>query len=693
MSIPYISVESEVQLLDCRKSWSLLSEKEKLYSYYFSQACVEGAKICFFQRSVESPGLFLLFQELFRVPNLAEKVKEAGISDLEWKQFKAYAAGVYNNTGNYRSFGDTKILPELTRDKFETVINVCKVELVDKIWDKVGDLVYDESKDRQALGFRDEGGVSSYYSENVTRKDAELVKEFLMEKNLTDLHVNSRLWKLNDVLIVKVASESGQLLDCAGTYTYKTQTIQISNGDFSPFMRRVVSNLAKALPYAANPTQEAMLFRYIKHFLTGDIDEHKHSQREWIKDKGPVVETNIGFIETYVDPLNIRAEFEGFVSIVDKEVSSKFQHLVNKAEAIISKLPWDKNFEKDKFQSPDFTSLDIITFATSGVPIGINIPNYDDIRTNEGFKNVNLGNAYPKVSKNNLQYLKDEDVDLVVDMYADGETLAVALHELLGHGSGKLLQQNEDGGFNFDVEAINPATKEKIDSFYKFGETWSSKFADLSSAYEECRAETVAVYLSCFDEPFEVFGIVERERCRNMMWLYMAYAGLKGLILYNPENDKWGQAHCWARYVIFRVMREAPNNFLQIEFTEDSKFLLHMDFSQLLTSGLPAISDFLQKLHCYKSTGDITRGRALFSHYSKYDKETEKIRDIIVANQKPRGMEVQCNLSISNTSPSLSIYSESFDGIIESFLERFPETDHEMLAFWEEDFQLSRLNK
>jgi dipeptidyl-peptidase-3 len=140
-------------------------------------------------------------------------------------------------------------------------------------------------------------------------------------------------------------------------------------------------------------------------------------------------------------------------------------------------------------------------------------------------------------------------------------------------------------------------------------------------------------------------------------------------------------------------MREAPNNFLQIEFTEDSKFLLHMDFSQLLTTGLPAISDFLQNLHCYKSTGDITRGRALFSHYSKYDKETEKIRDIIVANQKPRGMEVQCNLSISNTSPSLSIYSESFDGIIESFLERFPETDHEMLAFWEEDFQLSRLNK
>jgi dipeptidyl-peptidase-3 len=110
----------------------------------------------------------------------------------------------------------------------------------------------------------------------------------------------------------------------------------------------------------------------------------------------------MGWIETYIDPTNSRAYYEGWVAIVDKVKSEKFQKLVVNSETIIPQLPWPREMEKDSFLAPDFTVLDIICFATNSCPLGINIPNYDDIREAEGFKNVFLNNSMASYTMNSV---------------------------------------------------------------------------------------------------------------------------------------------------------------------------------------------------------------------------------------------------------------------------------------------------
>jgi len=420
------------------------------------------------------------------------------------------------------------------------------------------------------------------------------------------------------------------------------------------------------------------------------MEKHKLSQVHWIKDVNPNVEANIGFTETYVDPLGVRAEFEGWVAVVNKDESQKLTTLVDNAVNLIAELPWPKEFEKDEFKKPDFTSLEVVAFGCSGTPVGICLPNYDDIKQKFGYKNVNLGNSYVTANPKNIRFVAEEDFDDYLKYFKESLFLVVALHELLGHGSGKLLKEDESGELNFPSDLKDPFTNENIAGYYKAKETYESRFESLHSPYEECRADSVAYYLSCYDEPLKILfpgREAEWQKILEMSWLDIVITGIKGLEYYNQEEGKWMQAHVNASYVIMKVLIEAGEDFVKIELCkkEGKDYVIgRIDKSKIKTVGKEAIGKFLKKLHVFRSMGDYSRGKELFEYYSKVEPDMLKIREIVLAYKVPRRIELQGNLNKQTDDKIKYVgYEKTLEGVIQSFVERYDcAFDEDMYNYW-----------
>lgn len=706
----YLPNDIGVSALDCTEAFRLLSNKEKMYSHYLSRAAWYGGLAVLLQTSPESAKIFVLLQKIFRkqTPAQLEQVATtAGLSPEEYQAFLVYAAGLYANMGNYKSFGDTKFIPNLPKDKLKALVKASQAfqdqpAEMEALWDSCSCLLFSLEDRQKQLGLGDKG-ITTYFSGNCSLEDAELAQRFLDSKKLSAY--NTRLFKREKEgkACYEVRLASAVQKDCAvegecetscGSFNFEDKEFTVKRGDYAPLMEKVSFYLQKAQAYAANENQRKMLEEYARSFTLGSVDAHKEGSRYWIKDKGPIVESYIGFIESYRDPFGSRGEFEGFIAVVNKAMSERFSKLVSSAEVLLPELPWPKEFEKDTFLKPDFTSLDVLTFAGSGIPAGINIPNYDDIRQSEGFKNVSLGNvlsvAYA-TQKEKLTFLQEEDKDLFIKWKGPSFEVQVGLHELLGHGSGKLLVQDDEGKFNFDKSKVtNPETGEPVTSWYRGSETWDSKFSTIASSYEECRAECVGLYLCLIKKVLSIFGNEgqDAEDVVYINWLSMVRAGLLGLEFYTPESKSWRQAHMQARFVILRVLLEAGEGLVGLEELTgpDGKpdAQITLDRSKIHTVGKDAIHKFLCKLQVLKATADVEGGRALYDGYSTVSEggphNFMRLRETVLLRKEARKMFVQANTNINGDSVELKEYEGSAAGLICSFTERFQDDAEKLEA-------------
>lgn len=676
--------DQPVVRLDASTAFNLLGSQEQLYSHYLSKASWYGGLVVLLQTSSESPAIFRLLMKIARgqdTESLREGARSQGLTEQEVTAYFVYCAAFLANMGNYKGFGDSKFVPNLSVEKLSQLVKASEAYKADK--EGISELVeavkvpmYSLADKEKQLGLGDKG-VTKYFTPNCNLEDSDLINRFFKSKSLEG-YINRAIKTVEGgktlYEIRNAAVDQSTLLE----EEFEGCTMKITTGDYSDLMDKVCCNLSEASKHASNNEEASMLGEYVASFQAGSLDRHKEGSRFWIKNKGPLVETYIGFIETYRDPTGMRGEFEGFVSMVNKQMSEKFQVLVDRAEEMLPALPWSKEFEKDHFLRPDFTSLDVLTFAGSGVPAGINIPNYDEIRQDEGFKNVSLGNvlsaSYGGTKRNT--FVSDTDNDLLKKFKVPSFEVQVGLHELLGHGSGKLLYSGK-----FPESLINPLTGEPVANSYGAGETYDSIFTSLGSSYEECRAECVGIHLCLQPGVCEIFGHTgaEAEDIKYVNWLSMAHAGLKGLEMFSPSSAEWKQAHSQARFVILQVMLEAGQEFLTVKecVGEDGKpdLLVTMDRSKVQTVGQPAIAAFLHKLQIYKATADIGAAKQMYDKYSDVSEPWASRRDIVVARKQPRMILVQANTKLVNEKLELVQYEPSPEGMIKSWAERFTDYD------------------
>lgn len=580
-------------------------------------------------------------------------------------------------------------MPQASQDSFTAICRTSKraTQLLGSIIASI------YSSQPSSLGYPGIRTQSAYYLGDtaITPKEIAEVSQTMQTQGI--LPENTRIQKLvngSDVsyVVLQASVEADSDLERPHSAD-RSNSLRLVRGDHSVELASICSALEKALQYVATPDQETFLRQYQDSFRTGDLKIYKESLKAWVRDTAPAVENIFGFVEPYRDPFGVRAEFEALVAIADEHETELLTRLVDQSSDFIRELPWaaqssENNgkgpFEKALFEPPDFSSIHALAYCSSIIFPGINLPNYNDIRQECGFKNVIIANRMSAESNQAdfSPFVDPMEAEIFRKHKYTAYYIWVVLHELLGHGTGKLMCQDGDA-FNFDhtKPPINPLTGTPIESWYTTGQTWTGVFGDLATTVDECRAELVGAYL--IDDPriLKIFGITDTSEITMADVVYNAYLqiavdGVRGLQNFNAESGKWGQAHSRAHFAMLKCLLRDGKGVASVDCDSSTdQLIVRVDRNRTTTDGRRAFGQMLLQLHMYRCTADVERCREYYEDLSTVDGQYLEWRRIVLAKKTPKWNFVQANTFLNGDDDVfLQEYPPTPGGIIQSWAER-----------------------
>lgn len=681
----------QIQKIDFKESFEQLSEEESNYIYYLSKACWAGQPIVLFQTSYESPGLFMIFQLFFSSFNDISEIKaillKDNISDIDYNEFLKYAACFYSNFGNYNLF-KKKFFPSISLQNFEEILRKSSnIKDILSIWDIIKYIIYDDSENVCNINLEDKNGKNCYYFGGIKEEQIRKTDELLKKHNYSLLNTRLLLNSSKIVTLIGSIEEKQNTLDEDTILLY---------GEYSPFLKKINEYLENAKKYAPKDSDKKILNDYIQFFTTGDIQLHKETQIEWVKENSCSIDFNMGWNETMLDPIGVRGIFEGFVAMGDNFRSQKFEQLIKLLPQLMTELPWDENFQKD-INSVQFNSMEVVCFSRNGCPYGKSLPKYYDVKEKYGVKNILFFNAYSNynLKENDFSFIDQKDIELINNFGKQATNIMTSIKQLMGYGSGKLLRvvksaENNEEIRNFNKDLINPLTDKVIDKYYINNETFEEKFTFYSTIIDECRALLIGLYFSNNESIQNLFYVnkIDYKSVTYTIWLLFLVHGLSGLKMYIEKSKSWAHQYSQSACIIIKYILENQKEgeeIIKIDMNEEKDtFKIKLNKEAILISANAVLAKLMLKFHIWKCIGDVESAKEFIDNYSQLDDKLLKIKKCVENDNDYLILFLYHNLTREEDGTvTYKEYEENYEGIIESNLDRFGiEYNKDVYAQW-----------
>ena len=557
-----------------------LSLKQKTFIYYLNEAALWGRDILFDQN-----GRYNL-----EIRRMLEDFYQNYKGDREDKNFKGveeYLKRVWFSNGIHHHYGSDKFVPKFERQWF--------VEQT-KCSEEIAEVIFNPEVMAKKISLAEGvdlllASACNYY-QGVTQEEAEA---FYAEMKAKGDQTHPVMYGMNSTL---VKGADGKIYE----------DVWKVGGKYGKAISKIVENLKLARPYAEDAKQQQVIDLLISFYETGDLKTFDEYSIAWVENTEPNVDFVNGFIESYGDPLGMKASWESIVNFKDIEATKRAEQLSINAQWFEDNSPVAKEFKKEKVKG---VSAKVISASILGgdlfpsTAIGINLPNSNWVRAEHGSKSVTIANlteAYAQAS-NGSGMLEEfafgkEEIEIIKKYGQFTDDLHTDLHECLGHGSGKLLP-------GVDPEALKA----------------------YGSTIEEARADLFALYYLA-DAKLVELGLLPDAEAYKASYISQMQNGLLTQVVRIKLGDQIEESHMRDRALIARWAFEKGKgaakdgkDVIEMVKREGETFVKINDYEMLRN----LFGQLLAEIQRIKSTGDYNAARDLVENYAvKIDPELHK---------------------------------------------------------------------